>query len=592
MYILGLTPFGHDTSFAIASYKGEILYHFELERDVRIKQASSNSLFYALLAEEVYNVLDKITAIAFVACPKSLVLYSLIMKAASASKETQELLIHKIYTEFNLNCQICLSQPELIKKRLTQLINNCTNYKIFGHHRCHTAEAWGAYDHKRNLNNMIVTLDGGGWDFDNHKLKETHASITYSDSAGLGQTAYSWNTSLGLTYIETTKALGFTIGPPKGSQEGSVMGLAAYGEKNYSSNLFQNSYLWQNTSAENLERSKVLNARAVLIKDIQSFLGDDKSIERKGHIAAALQNAFEERFLDLIKSQLDKFAIKVDGYQNINGVLLSGGCALNCAAVGKLVALLHHQLQTSHIDVFVSPIPYDGGLAIGAIFCLLNESKTLSRANILSPYLGRPYTPVQLMNATRSFNLIEEKLNLQDVINDISNGKVLAVFQGKSESGRRALCNRSILGDPRNPSIRDLMNQKVKHRPLFRPFAPVILEDELENWFEYSQKSPFMSHALPFRPEKISLVPAVVHKDGTGRIQTVNSNSNPWMYLLLKYWLQTTGCPLLINTSFNDNEPIVETPFNAVACFMRTKIDYLLLPDLSLKISKTVDLSN
>ena len=173
-----------------------------------------------------------------------------------------------------------------------------------------------------------------------------------------------------------------------------------------------------------------------------------------------------------------------------------------------------------------------------------------------------------------------------DVIELICQQNIISVFGGGSESGRRALGNRSILCDPRSPDMKDIINEKVKHRQWFRPFAPSILREEVKNWFVRDIDSPYMSVVLHYKEEVKDKVPAVVHLDGSGRLQTVTKNDNKWYYNFIKKFKKETGVPILLNTSFNDREPIVETPEHAINCFMGTNIDYLYFYEYGILISK------
>ena len=162
---------------------------------------------------------------------------------------------------------------------------------------------------------------------------------------------------------------------------------------------------------------------------------------------------------------------------------------------------------------------------------------------------------------------------------------VISVFNQGSESGRRALGNRSILADPRSPNMKDIINEKVKHRQWFRPFAPSILRDDVSDWFELDVDSPYMTTVIKFKEEVRDKVPAVVHFDGSARLQTVTENDNKWYYNFIKKFKEKTSVPIVLNTSFNDREPIVETPEHAINCFLRTDIDYLYFnePEILLK---------
>jgi carbamoyltransferase len=163
---------------------------------------------------------------------------------------------------------------------------------------------------------------------------------------------------------------------------------------------------------------------------------------------------------------------------------------------------------------------------------------------------------------------------------------IVSVYGGGSESGRRALGNRSILADPRNPNMKDIVNEKVKHRQWFRPFAPSIMREEVSNWFTRDVNSPYMGFVLQFKKEKQDLVPAVVHFDGSARLQTVTKNDNEWYYNFLSEWNEKSGVPIILNTSFNDREPIVERPQHAINCFLKTNIDHLYFFDYGILVSK------
>jgi carbamoyltransferase len=206
----------------------------------------------------------------------------------------------------------------------------------------------------------------------------------------------------------------------------------------------------------------------------------------------------------------------------------------------------------------------------------------------MSPYLGKSYSKAEIEGACNQLqDMISVKSALDsDVLGKINEQKIVAVFGGCSEAGRRALGNRSILADPRNRIMKALVNEKVKHRSWFSPLAPSILEERTDEWFEEPILSPYMTFALKFRRDKQSKVPAVVHYVGTGRLHTVNKNLNPWYHNFLTEWEKISDVPILINTSFNDNEPIVETPKDALLCFIKTNIDYLYFYDYGILVSK------
>ena len=168
----------------------------------------------------------------------------------------------------------------------------------------------------------------------------------------------------------------------------------------------------------------------------------------------------------------------------------------------------------------------------------------------------------------------------------IADGKIVSIFSGKSESGRRALGNRSILADPRNPNMKEIINEKVKHRQWYRPFAPSILREAVPEYFVKDVESPYMSAVVKFKPDMGEKVPAVNHYDGSARLQTVNKEDNEAYYSLIKTWQEISGVPIILNTSFNDREPIVETPLDAIKCFYGTNRDYLYFADEQILVEK------
>ena len=177
---------------------------------------------------------------------------------------------------------------------------------------------------------------------------------------------------------------------------------------------------------------------------------------------------------------------------------------------------------------------------------------------------------------------MNNNINVQRNINDdyvvdllMKDNNVISVFGGGSESGRRALGNRSILADPRSPEMKEMINEKVKHRQWYRPFAPSILREEVKNWFTKDLDSPYMSFCLEVKEEQAKKIPAVIHFDNTARLQSVSKNDNKWYHGFISKWFKKSGVPILLNTSFNDREPIVETPVHAINCYMGTNIDYL-----------------
>jgi carbamoyltransferase len=267
----------------------------------------------------------------------------------------------------------------------------------------------------------------------------------------------------------------------------------------------------------------------------------------------------------------------------LKSVCLAGGVAFNCVANGKILR------ETAFENVYVHPAAGDAGLAVGAAFYLWHQVFGKPRSFVMEhAYWGPGFSVEETRRAIEAAKLAqdgfeivqmdEEKL-LEQTAKIIGEGKIVGWFQGRAEWGPRALGNRSIVADPRRPEMKEILNRRIKHREIFRPFAPSILAEAAGEWFEQSHPSPFMTMAYSVRPEKRDKIPAPTHVDGTGRLQTVTKTANPRYWKLIKEVEKQTGVPVVLNTSFNDNEPIVCKPQEAIDCFLRTQMDALVLGD-------------
>ena len=267
---------------------------------------------------------------------------------------------------------------------------------------------------------------------------------------------------------------------------------------------------------------------------------------------------------------------------------IAGGVGLNCVANGRILR------EAGFDNVWIQPAAGDDGIAIGCAYYGHLAIQKKPRSFVMDhAYLGIEYPARAVSEALNSWlvRLETTRTSSGDICADtarlLAEGNVFGWFQGRSEFGPRALGNRSILADPRTPAMKDKLNKRVKHRQAFRPFAPVVLAERVNEVFEGEAESPFMLLAQRVRPEWTHKIPAVVHVDGTARVQTVRENQNPRLYRLLREFDTITGVPVLLNTSFNvKGEPIVETPRDAVECFLATGIDYLVLNDIL--IAKTL----
>jgi carbamoyltransferase len=242
-------------------------------------------------------------------------------------------------------------------------------------------------------------------------------------------------------------------------------------------------------------------------------------------------------------------------------------------------------------NIYIPPVPYDAGLAIGTAQYQYHQTLNEPRVDFgdyFTPYLGARYNKEHIEKAIEERGGIKvEQASRDDVVKLLTDKKVVSVYGGRSESGRRALGNRSILADPRFSDMKDIVNERVKHRQWFRPFAPSVLAEDVADWFDRDLPSPYMSFVSKFKEDKLDKVPAVVHFDGTARTQTVTAEGNPWYHDFISRFKKATGVPMVLNTSFNDREPIVETPADAVNCFLKTNIDYLYFFEHDILVSKS-----
>lgn len=398
--------------------------------------------------------------------------------------------------------------------------------------------------------------------------------------------------SLGIFYQALTQYVGF----PHYGDEYKVMGLAPYGEPKFMDEMRQIVLLQKDGSFRlNLEYfrhhrekieyewySGVPSVGSLFSEKLEALLGPrrnekDELTQRHKDVARSVQVMYEEAFFHLLNSLHSKYSI--------DNLALAGGCAMNSVANGKVYR------NTPFKRLYIQSAAGDAGGAIGAAFSVWHELGGKRSFAMDHAYWG-PHSSNEDISALLEsrkgeiteqkcmIELIEDEADLcRNTAQKISEGKVIGWFQGRMEWGPRALGNRSILGDPRRADMKDILNLKVKRRESFRPFAPSILRECVQEWFETDDDVPFMMQVYPIREEKRSAIPAVTHVDGSGRLQTVYKSTNPRYYALINAFHDITGIPLVLNTSFNENEPVVCKPEEALDCFLRTKMDVLVLGD-------------
>jgi carbamoyltransferase len=403
--------------------------------------------------------------------------------------------------------------------------------------------------------------------------------------------------SLGLYYSAVTQYLGFL----KFGDEYKVMGLGAYGHPRYTET-FRDIVRFNETGGEFgfrlgleyfthhktgpemswAEADKTPALGKMFSDQMAKILGaparrpEEPLEELHMDLASSLQARLEEVYLGMLRKLASRTKTKA--------VCLAGGVAFNCVANGKIFD------STPFEKVYVHPAAGDAGLAVGAAFYVWHQTLGRPRSFVMDQaYWGPGYSQQEIGAAIQNSPVAQDGFTITELSDDqlfrrtaaiIADGKILGWFQGRAEWGPRALGNRSIVADPRRPEMKDTLNRRIKHREIFRPFAPSILAEKTGEWFAKSYPSPFMTLAYSVQLEKRDKIPAPTHVDGTGRLQTVTRDANPRYHALISEFEKQTGVPVVLNTSFNDNEPIVCRPEEALDCFQRTQMDALVLGNI------------
>lgn len=448
--------------------------------------------------------------------------------------------------------------------------------KLYNHHLCHAAAVYYTSPFKESA---IFVADGLGsvWNIKNGYKYETYSYYKAKNGRinligkqygevddSLDEThlhsIYVPN-SLGLFYNYITKVVGFGF-----LDDGKTMGLSAYGnpERFYKDLLNYFDFKKNGIVNNNFGIEQVM-----YFSDLVSNTKDKRKLFKlKADIAASCQKVFEEAYFYCLN-----YLYKLTKTENL---CLSGGIVLNSVANGKI------KEKTPFTSIHYFPGCGDDAIAVGSAFLAdreLNSKRKYEPVKWQTPFLGKKYSDNQIETELKKIGVKYKKSinKYKDTAKLIANGKIVGWFQGESEFGPRALGHRSIIVDPRKKSMKDYLNERVKKREFFRPFAPAILDDKIDDYFVGGYKSPFMLEVFPIRNNKQKMIPAVVHKDGTGRIQTVGME-NIEFYKLINEFYKLTGVPVILNTSFNINKmPIVETPKDAINCFLGTNIDFLVI---------------
>lgn len=576
MKILGISCFYHDSAACLVR-DGEISCAVQEERFTRKKHDScfpANSINYCL--EEAGMGIGDLDIIAFY--EKPFVKFERILETALT------------YAPSGIT-QFLKAMPAWLKQKLwvTEVIRKELGFKgkiIFAsHHESHAASAFYPSPFKQAA---FLTIDGvGEW--------ETASFGVGKDNVLDIQQYLRFPNSLGLLYSAFTYYTGFRVN----SGEYKLMGLAPYGNSIYRDVILKELIDLKEDGSFRINMKYFGFCNSLYMTNSRFnrlFSGPPRKpgteiTKRYMDIAASIQSVTEEIMF--------KMALHVHRVTGQDKLCLAGGVALNCVGNGRILR------EGPFKDIWIQPASGDAGGALGA--ALLTWYKYLGNQRIVdgtndlqkASLLGPAYSDSYIEDFLNKQNIPYQRLDYIGIVKEVSDliisGKVIGWFQGKMEFGPRALGARSIIGDARNPQMQSRMNLKIKYRESFRPFAPAVLRDKVSQWFELDKDSPYMLLVAAVRPDKRfkvkedlvgldkltiarSLIPAVTHVDYSARVQTIKREENPLYYDMIQAFFEKTGCPVIINTSFNvRGEPLVLSPQDAYQCFMRTEMDYLLM---------------
>lgn len=585
MYILGINAYHGDSSVALLK-DGKLVAALEEERVRRIKH------WAGFPSEAIKFCLDYagigIKDVDYIAISRN--------PFARFHKKIIRIILRLPKLSFLKSRLSNIEKIKGIKENLAKIFNvNKDEIKAkmvnVEHHRAHLSSSFFFSPFKEAA---VVSIDGFG-DF-----VSTMSGVGKGNNLKIDKLV-EFPHSLGIFYTALTQFLGFW----KYGDEYKVMGLSAFGKPVYLDEmkkivkLKKNGFFKLDTSyflhdKEGVEMTWLDNEPKIgkLFSDklIELFGEPRKENEEVGEkfkdIAASVQAMYEEAFFHILNNLYEKTKMK--------NIALAGGCIQNSLANGKIYE------KTPFKNVFIPPAAHDAGGAMGSAIYVWNQLLDRDRNFVMmSPFWGPEYDNYEIMEALNHKNIkeltkkglklemLDEKNLIKKTAQFLADSKVVGWFQGRTEWGPRALGNRSILANPCNPKMKDILNLKIKKRESFRPFAPSILEEEVGEYFSAPDGSasggeelppvPFMEKVYEIKEEKRKLIPAVTHVDGTGRLQTISRKDNPLYYDLIKEFGRLAGVPILINTSFNENEPIVNKPEEAIDCFLRTDMDVLIL---------------
>ncbi len=583
MYILGLNAYHADGS-AVLLRDGQLIVAVEEERFRRVKHWAGFPTETIAKCLEIGGISgEDVSHVAISRDPKANLLrkaafaFSNRMKLANIVNRTRNLKkVHEVRDPLAAALGIA---PEKLPR-----------IHFVEHHPAHLASAFFVSPFE---DAAICAIDGFG-DF-----------ISTSTAIGRGNKIemldkVSYPHSLGVFYTAITQYLGF----PNYGDEFKVMGLAPYGAPEFVDELRKLVTLEPGGKFELTRRffrhwdegvqmeweSGSPTMAPLFTRELETLLGPRRQTteplaERHENLARSLQEVYEDCAFHVLNGLWAR--------TRNDRLCLAGGCAMNSVANGKV------REKTPFREVYIQPAAADSGTALGAAYQVWNQILGRERGFVMAhAYWGTEYPDADIASTVASRNGADGSYSCERLDEDtlchataklISDGNVVGWYQGRMEWGARALGNRSILADARRADMRELINTKIKFREKFRPFAPSILEEAMDDYFVGAAADPFMQQVYPVRPEKRDILPAITHVDGSGRLQTVSRETNPRYYKLIEAFAAISGVPVLLNTSFNENEPIVDTPEQALDCFFRTRMDAIVVNDTLVRRHPTVE---
>ena len=567
MIILGINAYHADASAAIF-VDGKIIAATEEERFTRVKHwAGFPSTAVLFCLKEAGINIEQVDYFAIGRDPKAKffkkILYVLANPGGSAAT---------LKNRFSNSRKVAGIEEEL--SALSGVAAQKFKNKIVNveHHRSHLASAFFASPFETAA---CLSIDGSG-DF-----TTTMTAVGKSNSLNVLQ-SLDFPHSLGIFYTAFTQLLGF----PHYGDEYKVMGMAPYGQPLFVDKLHDVVKLTKDGLFKlNLQYFRK-GTQGIIDYDekhvpIVAPLFSELMVEKFGkprkkeeelttfhrNLAASVQRFTEEVIFHVLNH--------LHRQTGLTNVCIAGGVAQNSVANGKITR------NTSFKNVYIPSAGHDAGISMGAALYVQHQQKKLQRTPIFSAYTGSKSSNEEIIALLQKekikYRQLPDEELFETVVNCLINGGVVGWMNGRAEFGPRALGARSIIADPRRKDAKEILNTKIKRRESFRPFAPSILKEYVHEYFEIDEPVPFMEKVFPIKKEKQENIPAVTHVDGSGRLQTVDKDISPRYYQLIDTFRKKTGVPILLNTSFNENEPIVNSPVQALACFLRTNMDMLVM---------------